>query len=47
MVLKLEVKKLESRDTKEDPVPVWCVATNPELLSEMLSCTACSGGGGC
>lgn len=41
MELKLEVKKLERRDTKEDPVPVWCTAINPEILDEILSATCC------
>ncbi|MDY6865593.1 MAG: hypothetical protein SVY15_06460 [Halobacteriota archaeon] len=42
MDLKLEVKKLEARETKENATSVWCLSMNDNILGELLS-GACSG----
>ncbi|MDY6964909.1 MAG: hypothetical protein SVM80_02910 [Halobacteriota archaeon] len=46
MDLKLEVKKLERRETKDDPTNTWCMSMNPEILGDILDSACCNYSGG-
>lgn len=45
MELKLEVKKLEKRETKEDTPYTWACGINPNIISVLMD--DCMGGCGC
>ena len=41
MELKLEVRKLEKRETKQEVDWLPTCAVNPELLAQLLACPSC------